>query len=568
MAKEVFMPKAGMDMQEGYINKWLVEVGDSVKEGDALLEIETDKVTMEVEAPASGTLLCKYFEDGATVPVVTIIGYIGEKGEQVPAAPQMAGTDASAKKESPAPETAAAYDYDVAVIGGGPAGYVGAIRAAQLGGKVVLFEKDIVGGTCLNRGCIPTKTYLKSAEYLHHIHSAAARGIHVDTTSVRVDMPTVYAHKEGVVKKLTDGVAALLKSRNVEVVHGEATLTGRHEVACKDTRYSARSILLCGGSKAGRIPVPGVENTRVLTSDELLALQEVPRRLAVVGGGVIGCELATAFQAFGSEVVVIEALDRLVPMMDAEISKFLGKTMKKAGIQLKLGKQVEKIEQTESEALVYIAGEEPVRADVVLLSVGREAVVDCLGVLKDEITTVRGKVVVDDTCATNIEHIYACGDITNRSTLAHAAFHMGECAAENAMGKQETVALSRVPSCLYTLPEAAGVGLTEEEARAEYKEILVGRFPYIANGRALASGEPEGFVKVLADAQYGEILGVHILGGVATELIGEAKALMDSEITIHEAANIMHAHPTYAEALYEAFNDALGRCVHLPAKRR
>lgn len=571
MAREIIMPKAGMNMSEGVILKWLVGVGQEVEEGEALLEIETDKVTMEVESPVNGVLLRRYFDEGDAVPVVTVIAYVGSVGEQIPDAPPAAAVKPlSGETASPQTQTISeekpdlsGYEYDIAVIGGGPAGYVAAIRAAQLGGKVILFEKDTLGGTCLNRGCIPTKTYLKTAEYIQHISHAEDRGILIDSARMKVDMEKIYNYKQGVVKKLNSGIGLLLKKRNVSVVNGVAGLIDEHIVTCGGKQYKARNILLCGGSKAGLMDIPGIDNHAVLTSDEILELQEIPPRLAVIGGGIIGCELAMAFAAFGSKVTMIELMDRLVPMMEKEISDTIAASMKKLGVSVFCGKQVEAIEKTSGGAKAALSGGESTEADYVLLSIGRVADTECLGVIADRIKTERGKVVVDEYCRTSIENIFACGDLTTVSTLAHSASKMGEIAAANAMGHCEKLDLSKVPSCLYTIPEAASIGMTEEEARKK-GDVLVGRFDFSNSGRAMASGEVVGGVKVIADKEFGEILGVHIVGGCATELISIAKVLMDMEATIYEAAEIIYPHPSFSEAIVEACNNALGKCIHLP----
>lgn len=573
MAKEVFMPKAGMDMKEGVIIQWFAEVGDEVKEGDALLEIETDKVTMEVESPADGTLLCRYFENRAVVPVVTVIAYVGEAGEKVPDKPPMAGQRADATPARPSAATVntekiiagrpGKYEYDAAIIGGGPAGYVAAIRMAQLGGRAVLFEKENVGGVCLNRGCIPTKTYLKTAEYIHNIQEAALRGIRIAAEKPGVDMRLVHEHKQKVVKKLTEGVASLLKSRGVTVVSGRAKLTDNHTVECEGKKYQAGSVILCGGSNADRTSIPGADGPKVVTSDGILDITFVPGRLAVIGGGVIGCEIASAFSAFGSQVTVIELMERVVPMMDEELSGIVRKSMEKMGVEVLCAQQVEQIEESGEVASVVLRDGRRIDAELVLLSIGRKANLECLGDLFGSIRTERGKVVVDEYCRTNVEGVYACGDLTTASSLAHSAFKMGEVAAANAMAGNEKADLSLVPACLYTIPEAAGLGLNEAEA-GKRGDIIVGKFPFSANGRAIASGDFEGLVKVVADKKYGEILGVHIVGANATEMIATAKVLMDMEATIHEAAEIIFAHPTYSEALAEACAHAMGRCIHRP----
>ena len=459
--------------------------------------------------------------------------------------------------------------YDIAVIGGGPAGYVAAIKGAQLGASVILFEKDTVGGTCLNRGCIPTKTYVKTAEYIHHIHEAGARGI-LNDPKTGVNMPKVVEYKNGVVKKLTGGVAALLRSNGVEVVKGTAKMVTETTIECEGKTYKANKTILCGGSKAGVIPIPGVDHKDVMTSDGILDITEVPARLCVIGGGVIGCELATAFQAFGSQVTIVELMPRLVANMDEEISAAVKKSLEKAGVKILLGKQVDGIKDVNGKPAVIASGE-PVECDKVLLSIGRFADLECLGALKDKFEIVRGKVVVDDYMCTKIPNIYACGDINGRIMLAHPAFKMAEVAAINCMGGHEKCDLRYVPSCLYTMPEAASVGLTEAQAKEKLgaENVSVGKFPFNGNGRAIASGETEGFVKVVVDKKYGELLGCQIVGGVATEMIAEPTALMQMEITVHEVADkIIHGHPTYSEAFMEACGDALGCCIHLPAKKK
>lgn len=572
MATELYMPKNGMDMTEGTIIKWLKNVGDPVEKDEPVMEIETDKITMESESPATGVLLAKLYEDGAVVPVLTTIGYIGEPGEKVPeAAAQKEETEAGETSEAaaPLPKTEKKAGYDVAVIGGGPAGYVAAIRAAQLGGKVILFEKDTVGGTCLNRGCIPTKTYLKTAEYIHHIHAAASRGIIVNAES-SVDMPKVVAYKNKVVKTLTGGVSSLLKSNGVTVVKGEAALEDAVTVACAGKTYKADKIILCGGSKAIRIPIPGVDHKDVVTSDEILDMTEIPERLGIIGGGVIGCELASAFGAFGSKVTVVEAMDRVVSMLDQDISGEVDKALKKSGASVNCGRKVLEIKDHDGHPVIVTDNGE-FECDKVLLSIGRAADLACLGKLSDQIKTERGKIVVDDTMKTSVDNIYACGDINGRIMLAHSAFKMGETAAENAVtGSAVKCDLRYVPSCLYLSPEAASVGLTEEKARERHPEgIRVGRFNMAANGRCVASGERTGFIKVIADNKYGQILGVHMVGGVSSEMIAEPTALMQMEITVNEVADsIIHAHPSYSEAFAEACADCLGRCIHQPPKKK
>ena len=460
-------------------------------------------------------------------------------------------------------------NYDIAVIGGGPAGYIAAIKGAQLGASVVLFEKDVVGGTCLNRGCIPTKTYAKTAEYIHHIKEASLRGI-VNDPKVGIDMPKVVQYKNGVVKKLTGGVAALLRSNGVDVVKGVAKLASETTIECDGKIYNAKNTILCGGSKAGVIPIPGVEHKDVMTSDGILDITEVPARLCIIGGGVIGCEIANAFQAFGSQVTIVEMMPRLVANMDEDISAAIKKSLEKAGVKVMLGKQVDGIQDKGGKPVVVASGE-PIECDKVLLSIGRFADLECLGALKDKFEIVRGKVVVDDYMRTKIPNIYACGDINGRIMLAHPGSKMGEVAAINCMGGHEKCDLRYVPSCLYTIPEASSVGLTEAQAKEKLgaDNVIVGKFPFSANGRSIASGTTEGFVKVVADKKYGELLGCQIVGADAAEMIAEPTALMQMEITVHEVADkIIHAHPSFSEAFMDACCDALGECLNLPKKKK
>ncbi|UYO63451.1 dihydrolipoyl dehydrogenase [Acetobacterium wieringae] len=456
--------------------------------------------------------------------------------------------------------------FDVAVIGGGPGGYVAAIKASQLGGSVILFEKDAVGGTCLNRGCIPTKTYVKTAEYIKHIKNARVRGVHFEVSQFGVNMVDVVANKNEVVKKLTTGVAGLLDSNQVKVIKGTAVLTKDGKVFCDGQSYEAKNIILAGGSKPRVLDIPGIENQGVLTSDTLLDLEEVPKSLVIIGGGVIGCEFATAFAAFGSEVTIIEFTDQLVKPMGKDIYKYLRKAIKTQGIKTVLNTAVESIERSETGMLVVnTSDQKTITADKVLMATGRIADLECLGERSDEIAMDKTFVSVDCEMRTSIPNVFCIGDMNGQMQLAHAASKMGEVAAVNAMGGNEKVDLRYIANCLYTLPEAATVGLTEEVAKKEH-DIAVGSFSLQANGRALASGETDGFIKVIIDKKYGEILGVQMVAPVAAEMISEAALCMSMEITAHEVAATVHPHPTYSEAFMEACADALGKCIHLPRK--
>lgn len=569
MAFEIIMPKAGIDMSEGQIVKWLKKEGDPVTEGEIILEIMTDKTSMEIEAEKSGVLLKIVHHDGETVPVTTVIGYIRQQGENVDLIPQ--------EEEEPQPVVQQGEEkplirmeensYHVVVIGGGPAGYVAAIRAAQLGAKVAIVEKGTFGGTCLNVGCIPTKAYLKNAEIIENIENAASRGIMLESTKFTVDMDKVMSFKNSVVKKLTSGVEGLLKSNGVDIYRGVGKINRNKNVVVNDKQIlKADKVILAGGSKVNRINIPGIESPKVFTSDDILFTTEVPETLAVIGGGVVGIELGQSFASFGSKVVVIEAMDRIIPMIDHEASDLLTQTLRKKGMEIITSARITEIVDKDNRLEIKIDGHDSVFADKALLAIGRIPDTEGIGEVQFEMD--RGKIKVDKYMETSVKGIYAPGDVNGLWMLAHTAFRMGEVAAENAVkGNHREANLHSAPSVVYTLPEVAMVGLTEEKAREKYGDVRVGKFQFVANGRALASGDTVGFVKVIADNRYGEILGVHIIGPMAAEIINQASLIVEMEITVDEVVKTIYGHPTYSEALFEACADALGEAIHIPKKK-
>jgi dihydrolipoamide dehydrogenase len=567
MAYEIIMPKAGIDMTEGQIVKWLKKEGDPVTEGEIILEIMTDKTSMELEAEASGVLLKILRHDGETVPVTEVIGYIGQEGEEIVTSDQEEEKPAVEEETTDGSLTRLEDSYNVIVIGGGPAGYVAAIRAAQLGAKVAIVEKKEFGGTCLNQGCIPTKAYLKSGEIIEEVEMAASRGILFDSTHYKVDMKKVVQHKNSVVKKLTSGVEALLRSNKVEIFKGVARINKNKDVVVNgSTVIKGDKIILAGGSKVSRINIPGVDHPGVLSSDDLLSLEELPESLAVIGGGVIGIEMAQAFSALGTKVTVIEMMDRIIPSVDVEASALLTKLLKKRNVKIMTSTKITEIVDKKGKVEVRTEGGESVVAEKALVSIGRLPDIEGMGEIQFEME--RGRIKVDKYMETSVKGIYAPGDINAIKMLAHVAFRMGELAADNAVkGNHRELKLHSAPSVVYTHPEVAMVGLTEEEARERY-DIRVGRFDFAANGRAMASGDNVGFVKVIADNKYGEILGIHIVGPAAAEIINQASLLMEMEITVDEVVKTIYGHPTYSEALFEACADVLGEAIHNVKKQK
>ena len=583
MATEIIMPKAGIDMTEGQIIKWNKKEGDKVETGEILLEIMTDKTSMELEAEDSGYLIKIIKGDGETVPVTEVIGYIGAEGEVAPEGISKdtveTSENVSDKKEmEPIKErgieernTAVKSEkgedeFDVVVIGGGPAGYVAAIRAVQVGGKVAVVEKSELGGTCLNRGCIPTKTFLKNAEIIEGIEMSSKRGIILENEKFTVDMPKVVSLKNEIVKTLTNGVQGLLKSNSIKIFKGVGKINKDKDVVINGEEVlRTNKIILAGGSKVGSVNIPGIESKRVLTSDDILDLKELPKSLAVIGGGVVGVELGQAYLSFGSEVTVIEMMDRIVPGVDREASETLRKALEKKGMKILTSSKIKEIIDEGDKLRIKLEDKEDVVAEKALLSIGRVPDLEAVGELDLEME--RGKIKVDKYMETSMEGVYAPGDINGIKMLAHAAFRMGEVAAENAiLGNHREIKLETTPSAIYTIPEVGMVGLTEEEAKEKY-DINIGKFAFVGNGRALASGDTTGFVKVIADKKYGEILGVHIVGQSAAEIINEASSLMAMEITVDEVIKTIHGHPTFSEALFEACADVLGEAIHLPKKK-
>ncbi|HGK3645529.1 TPA: dihydrolipoyl dehydrogenase [Streptococcus pneumoniae] len=503
MALEVIMPKAGVDMTEGQIVQWNKKVGEFVKEGEILLEIMTDKVSMELEAEEDGYLIAILKGDGETVPVTEVIGYLGEERENIPTA------GAASPEASPVPVASTSNDdgksddaFDIVVIGGGPAGYVAAIKAAQLGGKVAL-----VGG-----------------------------------------------------------VAGLLRSYGVTVHKGIGTITKDKNVLVNGSELlETKKIILAGGSKVSKINVPGMESPLVMTSDDILEMNEVPESLVIIGGGVVGIELGQAFMTFGSKVTVIEMMDRIVPAMDAEVSKNLRLILERKGMTILTGTKLQEIIEENGQLRIKVEGKDDIIASKALLSIGRMPDLEGIGEVEFELD--RGCIKVNEYMETSVPGIYAPGDINGTKMLAHAAFRMGEVSAENALKGNHAVAkLNLTPAAIYTLPEVAAVGLTEEQAREKY-DVAIGKFNFAANGRAIASDAAQGFVKVIADKKYGEILGVHIIGPAAAELINEASSIIEMEITVEEMLKTIHGHPTYSEVMYEAFADVLGMAIHSPKKK-
>jgi len=451
----------------------------------------------------------------------------------------------------------------VLVLGGGPAGYVAALRAAQLGAAVTLVEARDVGGTCLNRGCIPTKAMVAGAERLQHARAAAEFG--VVAGEVGLDFPAFMARKERVTTRLRDGVAQLLKGRKVDVVAGRASLAGPGRLALDDGRaLEGDAVILATGSEPVRLPVFDWTDPRVMTSDELLAIDHVPPRLAVVGGGVIGCEFASVFTRLGSAVTVVEMMDQLLPGEDKRTGRSLQQAFKKAGIAVVLKTAVEGVAAAADGLALRLADGREVAADVVLVSVGRRPVsrgmgFEEAGVVIDD----RGFVVVDGALRTSLDGVFAAGDVAGPPLLAHWAYHQGAVAAENAVtGGRLGVERAVVPNCVFSSPEAASFGLTEDRAAAEGRAVEVAHVRFNGNSKAVIEGEDDGYVRIVCEPGGGRVLGASLIGPRVTELVHELALAARAGLTLADVAATIHAHPTLSEAVGEAALAGLGRGMH------
>ena len=455
-------------------------------------------------------------------------------------------------------------EFDIAVIGGGPGGYVAAIRAAQQGACVCLVERAEVGGTCLNRGCIPTKALYSTALLLQRIRQAGAHGIEVP--QIHFDYAQAARRKDAVVAKLVGGVEQLLKGTGVEIFRGEASLEGEGRIRIRRPEVTghirAKKIILATGSLVARPKALPIDGKNVLTSNEILAIKERPESLLIVGGGYIGCEFASIFSAFGSKVTIVEQLPTLLARSDRQAVREVEKTFKEQGVQVFTETAVEALDVGEGGVTVRLSGDRSVRAEKVLVAVGRIPNSTGFGFAEAGIALEKGAVLVDERLQTSVSGVYAIGDLTNIIQLAHVASYQGEIAVTNALGGDARADYRVVPSAIFTLPEIGQVGLSEEECKEQGLAVEIGRFAYQASSKALCDGEPRGMVKILADKGNGRLLGATIVGEEASALIAEVTVAMQQGMTAAALAAVIHAHPTLPEMIREAVEDTEGRAVH------
>ncbi len=474
--------------------------------------------------------------------------------------------------------------FDLVVIGSGPGGYVAAIKAAKLGMKTAIIECREIGGTCLNRGCIPTKTLMHSSHLYQEAKSFQEAGIHFE--GLYFDMDRIQDRKEEVVQKVRQGIISLLEANGVKILYGSATILSNNRIKlrlpskmedldeenCIETLLEADKILIATGSKPVVPRIEGVELENVITSDELLSKRTLYKKLLIIGGGVIGIEFASIYCDLGCEVEIIEALDRILPNMDKEISQSVAMSLKKKGVSIHTKAKVTKITKGDNDELICEYEEKDnlktTSAGGVLLSVGRRANTE--GLFAQDVTVLMegSTIKVKETFETSMEGIYAIGDVIKGKQLAHAASAQGVVAVESMCGKEPTVDLSVIPSCIYTTPEVAAVGMSEEEAEENGFIVETGKYPMLGNAKTLLSMGERGFIKVISDKATGKILGAQLLCDRATDMVSEFATAIVNGLTTKALASVIRPHPTYSEAVTEAMEDVEGMAIHLMPKRR
>jgi len=613
MPAEITMPQLSDTVSEGTVVKWHKKEGDKVKSGEEIADVETDKAVMPMEAFESGTLAIILAKEGTKVKVGEMLGVIAtgsEKAEDVKKQYSGSGGRASASAAKPTASAVGTnvehptaniqpptsniehrtsniehrseekknYQYDIVVIGGGPAGYAAAIRAGQLKKLVLCIEKENLGGTCLNWGCIPTKALLEDGAFVRKLRTQAeAHGVKVG--EITVDFGKIIGRSRAVADKLSKGIAHLFRKYEVKHEMATAQLIAPHRVRYGDKQVTAEHVVIAVGAKATQIPGAPFDGKTIIAYREAMTLPKQPGSMAIIGAGAIGCEFADFYNALGTQVTIVEMMDNLLPIEDTEVSTLLERSFTKRGIQVHTKTKVEKVEKADKGVKLTLSGGKSgtVEAEVVLVAVGVTPNTENLVGPEAKLELVKGRVRVNPEFRTNLENVWAIGDCIavdfpagdamsgyRHPDLAHVAHHEAvNCVERICAHDVERIDYRVIPGCTYTHPQVASLGLTERKAREGKKEIRIGKFPFSASGRALAAGESEGFVKMIFDTQYGELLGVHMIGENVTELLAELVLAKKLEATEEEIIEAMHPHPTMSEAVMEAAGVAEGRSIHL-----
>jgi len=616
MPSEITMPQLSDTMTEGTVVKWHVREGEPIRAGQEIADVETDKATMPMEAYEGGTMAYIAAPEGTRLKVGALLAVVATGGEDAaevrrqyasggrkeakepagekPAVavptppPQPPGTPPVPVRDIRPARPAAAhakpsttYNFDIVVIGGGPAGYAAAIRAGQLKKRVLCIENENLGGTCLNWGCIPTKSLLEDGAFVRRLRTEGPdRGLAID--GLKVDFGRMIARSRAIANKLSNGIGHLFRKYEVKYEEGTGQILGPHKVGVSGrsgTReITADHIIIAVGSRPAELSGAPFDGQRIIASREAMTLEAQPRRLAIIGGGAIGCEFADFYDAVGTEVTIIEMLPHLLPIEDEDVSVLLERSFAKRGIRVHVGTRTEKVEKTKDGVKLTLSGKQSgeLEADLVLVAVGVSANTGKLLGKDLKLELERGRVRVDPEYRTNLENVWAVGDCISiawpeghpnagirHPDLAHVAHHEAVICVDRICGVGEhEIDYRFIPACTYTHPQVASMGLTEKRLREQKRDIRIGKFPFSASGRALAAGEPEGFAKLIFDARYGELLGAHLIGDNVTEMLSELVLARRLEATEEEILLAMHPHPTMSEAVMEAAGIAAGRAIH------
>ncbi len=574
---DIVLDKLNGHAKDGKVCRIYISVGDTISADDNICDIESKKGSSTFKSNFSGVIKSIEISEGDTISLGAVIAKI--EGEAI-------GLKEDNKKEDNASSNkgASSFNYfaglmkpkkeeiscDIAIVGGGPGGYVAAIEGAMLGANVVLIEKENLGGTCLNRGCIPTKTLVRSAEVYDSLCRADEFGLIAENVSV--NMKKIIQRKNNIVEELRNGIQFILEKRNVRIIKGEGKLVKEDSLFVKENNteitINAKNIILATGSKAMKLPIPGADLEDVITSNEALDLDKLPKKLIIIGGGIIGMEFAFMYSKLGVDVYVVEYFDSILATLDKDICDEITSIAKDNNIKLYTGCKVEEILKGEDNQSIVVFSKEDTKkylsADKVLMAVGRGPSIDTAELEKFniELTANKRAIAVNDKMQTSLNNIYAIGDATNIIQLAHVASHQGVVAARNIMGKECSMNYDVVPSAIFTHPEIAVVGVSEKDAEKKGIEIEIGKFPFAANGKAMTYGEKEGFVKIIKDKATGVVIGGAIIGPHATDLIAELALAVKNKLTAEQITETIHAHPTTAEAIHEGALALEGGSLH------